>query len=62
MTWLWAAGGHGLQQCPGLGTRGRAVIASLGDLQPGWLPWLPSPAAHAGQAGAFLTSLDFFPL
>lgn len=60
--WRWAAGGHGLQQCPGLGTRGRAATASLGDLQPGRLPLTPSPDAHAGQAGAILASLDYFPL
>lgn len=60
--WHWAAGGHGLQQCPGLSTRGRAAIASLGDFQPGWLPLTPSAEAHAGQAGAILASLDYFPL
>jgi len=31
----WQGHGTGLQQCPGLGARVRAAMASLGDLQPG---------------------------
>lgn len=58
--WQW----HGTVQQegtdPGLGTRGRAVIAH-DNLHPRWVPSPPSLATHFGQAGAFLASLDFFP-